>query len=70
MSGDIMIYPVEHAGGVQIRICRRKTEDPAADAAPLEMTHGVLDLDLDFETLCRLYEAITRALLAKIRQFS
>lgn len=67
MTG-FLVYPVERADGrMALRLCRRPTGDRLVDNQPIPLTDGVLDIDPDLETLCRLFEAIARSLLARVR---
>lgn len=53
-------------GGVTLRICRRKTEDPEADNAPLPLTYGTLDIPLTAHEMHDLGMALNAALWEKI----
>jgi len=65
---DFLIYPVERIDGrLALKIRRADTGDKDADNGPIELTNGVFEIEPDFETLCRLFEAISRALLARVR---
>lgn len=51
----------EHGGKVSIRICRRQTGDFEADNAPIELTHGVLDIALSPHEMHELDSALADA---------
>ena len=47
----------EPGGGVTLRICRRKSDNPEADNMPLPLEHGVLDIELDVFQMAELHAA-------------
>jgi hypothetical protein len=66
---DLLVMAIsEPGGGVTLRICRRKTENPAADAAPLELTHGVLDIPLDHFAMAEIFSACSEGLWHRVRE--
>lgn len=59
----LMVRAVCEPGGrVALRICRRKTENPEDDAAPIPLDHGVLDIPLGDTEMAEIHRATGEAL--------
>lgn len=57
MTNLMVMVLCEPGGSVTLRICRRKSDNPEADNAPLALNHGVLDIPLNKFEMAELHSA-------------
>ena len=68
MTKFMVMALCEPGGGVTLRICRRKSDNPEADNAPLALEHGVLDIPLSTFSMAELHAATGEGLWHRIQK--
>lgn len=67
----LIVMAISEPGGrVSIRLCRQRSDNGAADCAPLPLTYGTLDVELTLGEMARLHCATGEALFERLRNVS